>query len=90
MLSYESQPPAVPCAHLTAAPPSSLGVMHNGSSNLPAAVLSNTHKHIWIITGPAGCGKSTIAQHLSQQLSLPYIEGDEVSKPLPCILEPAA
>ncbi|KAF2460914.1 glucokinase [Lineolata rhizophorae] len=35
------------------------------------------HRHIWIITGPAGCGKSTVAKFLANQLSLPYVEGDE-------------
>ncbi|KAK8193050.1 P-loop containing nucleoside triphosphate hydrolase protein [Phyllosticta capitalensis] len=35
------------------------------------------HRHIWIITGPAGCGKSTVAKYLAGQLQLPYIEGDE-------------
>lgn len=35
------------------------------------------HRHIWIITGPAGCGKSTVAKHLADSLDFPYIEGDE-------------
>ncbi|KAI0135514.1 carbohydrate kinase [Daldinia grandis] len=35
------------------------------------------HHHIWLVTGPAGCGKSTVAKHLSTALNLPYIEGDE-------------
>ncbi len=35
-------------------------------------------EHIWIITGPAGCGKTTVAAHLASELSLPYIEGDDV------------
>ncbi|KAB2577388.1 Shikimate kinase [Lasiodiplodia theobromae] len=35
------------------------------------------HRHIWIITGPAGCGKSTVAKYLADQLQLPYVEGDE-------------
>lgn len=35
-------------------------------------------RHIWIITGPAGCGKSTIGAHIADKLTLPYIEGDEV------------
>ncbi|KAI1474805.1 hypothetical protein K445DRAFT_315198 [Daldinia sp. EC12] len=35
------------------------------------------YHHIWLVTGPAGCGKSTVAKHLSTALNLPYIEGDE-------------
>ena len=41
---------------------------------------SSHHRHMWIITGPAGCGKSTIAQYLAKELSIPYIEGDDVSR----------
>ncbi|KAJ2991385.1 hypothetical protein NUW58_g2532 [Xylaria curta] len=32
--------------------------------------------HIWLVTGPAGCGKTTVAQHISETLNLPYLEGD--------------
>ncbi|OCL07036.1 carbohydrate kinase [Glonium stellatum] len=35
------------------------------------------HHHIFIVTGPAGCGKSTVAKFLAEQFSLCYIEGDE-------------
>lgn len=35
-------------------------------------------EHIWIVTGPAGCGKTTVAQYLAKELSLPYVEGDDV------------
>jgi gluconokinase len=35
--------------------------------------------HIWLVTGPAGCGKTTVAEHLSLSLKLSYIEGDTVS-----------
>jgi len=34
-------------------------------------------QHIWIITGPAGCGKTTVAKGLARELGLPYIEGDD-------------
>jgi len=37
-------------------------------------------EHIWIVTGPAGCGKTTVAQHLAETLGLPYVEGDDVSE----------
>ena len=43
------------------------------------ALTPHHHRHMWIITGPAGCGKSTVAQYLAQQLSIPYLEGDDVS-----------
>ncbi|KAI9840025.1 MAG: hypothetical protein M1819_000217 [Sarea resinae] len=43
--------------------------------------LSPHHKHIWIVTGPAGCGKSTVGKLLSDALSYPYIEGDEYHPP---------
>jgi len=36
-------------------------------------------EHIWIVTGPAGSGKTTVAQFLAKELSLPYVEGDHVS-----------
>ena len=35
-------------------------------------------KHIWVIAGPAGCGKSTVAIHLARELNLPFLEGDDV------------
>ncbi|TKA39996.1 hypothetical protein B0A49_13628, partial [Cryomyces minteri] len=39
------------------------------------------HRHIWIITGPAGCGKTTVAEYLAKHFSLPYIEGDQFHPP---------
>lgn len=45
-------------------------------------------EHIWIITGPAGCGKTTVAQHLAKELSLPYVEGDDVFRDLCHIRRP--
>jgi gluconokinase len=39
------------------------------------------HHHIWLVTGPAGCGKTTVASHLSQALNMPYIEGDSFHPP---------
>lgn len=32
--------------------------------------------HLWLVTGPAGCGKTTVAEHLANALDIPYIEGD--------------
>ena len=36
------------------------------------------YRYMWIITGPAGCGKSSVAGYLAKELSIPYIEGDDV------------
>jgi len=54
------------------------GAMSTGTSDLNGH-RSPMEQHIWLVTGPAGCGKTTIAQHIANSLSLPYIEGDEVS-----------
>jgi gluconokinase len=36
------------------------------------------HHHIFIVTGPAGCGKSTVAKFLADRYGFHYIEGDDV------------
>jgi gluconokinase len=36
------------------------------------------HRHIWLITGPAGCGKTTVAEYIAKSLKLPFLEGDNV------------
>lgn len=43
-------------------------------------IVPDHYEHIFIVTGPAGCGKTTVAQHLAQLLNAPYIEGDDVSQ----------
>lgn len=40
-------------------------------------------QHIWIVTGPAGSGKTTVAQKLQAELGLPFLEGDDVLSLLP-------
>jgi len=49
----------------------SMGKVHSRPTPRPS------YRHIFIITGPAGCGKSSVAIHLAKQLDLPYIEGDD-------------
>ncbi len=56
--------------------PLSNGVMANGAT--PSNGSPATQQHIWLVTGPAGCGKSTVAKHIADVLRVPFIEGDEV------------
>jgi adenylylsulfate kinase-like enzyme len=57
---------------------------HGHDLSAKAQPLSETkYQYIWVITGPAGCGKTTVAQFLSKNLSLNYLEGDDVSTPTP-------
>lgn len=43
------------------------------------ATAPNHFEHIFIVTGPAGCGKTTVAQFAANNVNAPYIEGDDVS-----------
>lgn len=45
--------------------------MNNGSLD------QHEMEHIWLVSGPAGCGKTTVAKYLAKELSLPYVEGDD-------------
>lgn len=54
-----------------------------GTQQLGADVASHTtvpdhFEHIFIVTGPAGCGKTTVASYLADNLKCPYVEGDDV------------
>ncbi|KAK3330375.1 P-loop containing nucleoside triphosphate hydrolase protein [Apodospora peruviana] len=75
--------PSSPKATRLPAPGLSNGVLTNGitqangSTTLAAAHRPEKDHHIWLVTGPAGCGKSTVAKYLASTLHLPYIEGDE-------------
>lgn len=77
MLSYDAPMPAAQGQK----DPSAMATLP-AEANAPAAAgrtQTYKHHHIWLVTGPAGCGKSTVAEHLSKSLNLPYIEGDSVS-----------
>ncbi|SRR6266480_2660696 len=41
--------------------------------------LKPRNRHLFIVTGPAGSGKSTVARHLADRFNFPYLEGDEVN-----------
>ncbi|KAJ4985555.1 thermoresistant gluconokinase [Stagonosporopsis vannaccii] len=66
-------------ASLPTPPTSTAGSPSTSSANLsktPEMAIPHRH-HILIVTGPAGCGKSTIAKVLSDRYGFEYIEGDE-------------
>ena len=56
-------------------------------SNAAPNNTANSHHHLFIVTGPAGCGKSTVGQFIAKTMNLPFIEGDEVrNSPIPLSL----
>ncbi|KAF4984186.1 hypothetical protein FZEAL_584 [Fusarium zealandicum] len=59
---------------MTAAPPSLNSATVNGHQ-------TNGQQHIWLVTGPAGCGKTTVAEYLANTLGMPYVEGDSYHPP---------
>ncbi|TKA66758.1 hypothetical protein B0A55_09651 [Friedmanniomyces simplex] len=65
--------------HLPPTPPSEPSTYNNRTA--PTSAPQSQQKHLWVITGPAGCGKTSVAEYLHQQLQLPYLEGDTVSHP---------
>jgi gluconokinase len=70
-------------------PTSTAGSPSTSSANLSTVkttkmVIPSRH-HILIVTGPAGCGKSTIAKILADRYGFEYIEGDEVRHEIPTI-----
>ena len=45
-------------------------------------------KAIFVVGGPAGSGKTTVAVYLSQKLAVPYLEGDDVRLVFPNLANP--
>jgi len=81
MLSYENRPamaqPTPPTSDHIPNSASSNNTLTNGTRSSNNSQPKTEHSHIWLITGPAGCGKSTVAQFLAKSMNLPFIEGDE-------------
>lgn len=77
MLSYDQSVGFYGAVPPPSRPAPSLARPSTATSQIMAASPVVHRRHIWIITGPAGCGKSTLAQYLAEYYSLPYIEGDE-------------
>lgn len=80
MLSYDSPIPAGTNGHTNGhRDASSITTDHNGSmTSIRPRKQTTKHHHIWLVTGPAGSGKTTVAEFLADKLHLPYIEGDAV------------
>ncbi|KAL7789414.1 P-loop containing nucleoside triphosphate hydrolase protein [Trichoderma ceciliae] len=87
MMSFDTA-----CAVLGQKPPSaaalpSIQATANGTTRKTAANSANMagqtggHTHIWLVTGPAGCGKTSVAEYLANALNMPYIEGDSFHTP---------
>ena len=71
---------SVNAGHILPIPPSPMNYAPTATvKQIHGALASHHHRHMWIITGPAGCGKSSVAQYVAKELSIPYIEGDDVS-----------
>ncbi|KAH8599036.1 P-loop containing nucleoside triphosphate hydrolase protein [Bisporella sp. PMI_857] len=51
--------------------------MSNGVPSSASQQPTTEHQHIWLITGPAGCGKSTVAKFVATSMNLPFLEGDD-------------
>lgn len=52
------------------------------STSLPSLPSDHRRDGLWIIVmGVAGCGKTTLAQHLADALKLTFIEGDQFHPP---------
>lgn len=83
MLSYDSAMPNGQDQAATVPLPSSSVKPVTATAAGTVVANGQTHHqrqhHLWLVTGPAGSGKTTVAEHLATALQLPYIEGDLVS-----------
>jgi gluconokinase len=51
----------------------------SASKDLRMSSRKTYDRHIFVVYGPAGCGKTSIAKYIAEKFNLKYIEGDEVS-----------
>lgn len=72
--TLQSIPPSPMVVRLSA--PSLPNGIRSHNATVPITAPAE-ERHIWLVTGPAGCGKSTVAKYLADSLHWPYIEGDE-------------
>lgn len=84
MLSYDSAPIPIKGHKAPASVPLPPSLQATPTTPSPLTKAQKQHQvddhhHIWLVTGPAGCGKTTIAEYLANTLNMPYIEGDAVS-----------
>ncbi|KAI9932941.1 hypothetical protein ASPWEDRAFT_100230 [Aspergillus wentii DTO 134E9] len=61
----------------TRTPVSKVTLDASTSSMWPETTKAENLQHIWVVTGPAGCGKSTVGRGLQKQLGVPFLEGDD-------------
>ncbi|KAJ5133662.1 gluconokinase [Penicillium atrosanguineum] len=78
----ERHQPSVTPAVASSKLPHIMPDLEPNSKSSPSAMLSkptdqSTVQHIWIVTGPAGCGKSTVGNGLSNELGVSFLEGDD-------------
>ncbi|KXL49119.1 hypothetical protein M433DRAFT_75765 [Acidomyces richmondensis BFW] len=79
---------AISTTHLPPTPPSehicdSMAMDHSADSIERKAMSTEkaAQRHIWVITGPAGCGKTSVAEYLHSAFDFPYLEGDKFHTP---------
>ncbi|KAF2131298.1 carbohydrate kinase [Dothidotthia symphoricarpi CBS 119687] len=70
---YYASPPTPP---VSSAPSPSISSSSLNTVKAANMIVPSRH-HILIVTGPAGCGKSTVAKLLADRYGFHYIEGDD-------------
>lgn len=81
MPSAQELPPHTASNQFAAIEENAKDRLTNGIAHSPPSreEVETAHRHIWLVTGPAGCGKTTVAEYVAHALKIPYLEGDNVS-----------